>query len=455
LSRTVLFLAIVILIASTANAQQSPAKSPSQSEQSQPQEPAHDPQHEGMPGMQHQAQAQDHPHPVHKDPSLEQAQFASGTSWQSSSTPEHMWMTNLGHSWGLMVHGNAFLTYNQQPRPVSAGKVESQNWIMLMEQQQVSAATVTFREMLSAEPFTTPEPGFGEVFQTGETFHGAPLVNYQHPHDLFSELSALFTLASRISYLLYLAPVGEPALGPTAFPHRLSAMENPAAPLSHHLQDSTHVSFGVVSTGVIIGPMKVEGSIFNGREPDEHRYNFDFGTLDSFSGRISVAPTQNLTAQYSFGHLRKPEALEPGDINRQTASIAYNRPLTTGNWTTTLIWGRNDKTALGRTENSYLLESSLNFATKNYAFTRLELVDKDELEIPFSIAPPAASFRIGGFTFGGVRDLIHNSTGQVGLGAALTFYSKPQVLDAVYGRHPVAFQVFLRLRPGLMKMNHF
>lgn len=428
-----------------------------ENQQSQPADHDHM-QHGGMddmhdmPGMQRECGHHGH---LHEDHSQDYARFASGTSWQPLCTPEHMWMTTLGTSWSLMAHGNAFVTYNQQPRPVSAGKFESQNWIMLMEQQQMSIATVTFKEMLSAEPFSAPKPGFGEVFQTGETFHGAPLVNFQHPHDFFSELSALFTLSgNRAVWLLYGAAAGEPALGPTGFPHRLSAMEIPEAPLSHHLQDSTHISYGVITLGAIVSRLKFEGSAFNGREPDEHRYNFDFGTLDSFSGRISVAATQNLTAQYSFGHLRQPEALEPGNINRQTASIGYNRPLTNGNWATSLIWGRNDKTAVGRTENSYLLESSLNFATKNYAFTRLELVDKDELEIPLSIAPPGTSFRIGGFTFGGVRDLLHNSTGQIGLGAAVTFYSKPQALDALYGRHPVAFQIFLRLRPGLMKMDH-
>jgi hypothetical protein len=356
-----------------------------------------------------------------------------------------------------MAHGNAFITYNQQPRPVSTGKLESENWFMVMEQRKVRSATLTFKEMISAEPFTAPKRGFGQVFQTGETFHGAPLVDFQHPHDFFSEMGSLLTvpLSEHVSWLLYGAAAGEPALGPSGFPHRISAMEIPAAPLSHHVQDSTHVSFGVITTGVIAGRVKLEGSAFNGREPDEHRYNFDLGALDSFSGRLSVAAASNLTMQYSFGHLRHPEALEAGNIDRQTASVSYNRPLAHGNWATSLIWGRNDKTLLGRTQNSYLLESSLNFATKNYGFTRLELVDKDELELPATIAPVQSSFRIGGYTFGGVRDLLHNSTGQIGLGAAVTFYSKPQLLDAVYGKHPVAFQIFLRLRPGLMNMDHF
>ena len=143
-------------------------------------------------------------------------------------------------------------------------------------------------------------------------------MNYQHPHDVFGEISALLTvpLAEKISWLLYGGPAGEPALGPTAFVHRISAAENPAAPLSHHLQDSTHISYGVVITGFVIDRFKVEASAFNGREPDERRYDFDLAPLDSWSVRLSAAPGRNWTAQYSYGRLMHPDAIEPGNINR-------------------------------------------------------------------------------------------------------------------------------------------
>jgi hypothetical protein len=156
--------------------------------------------------------------------------------------------------------------------------------------------------------------------------------------------------------------------------------------------------------------------------------------------------------QYSFGHLTQPEALEPGDIERQTASVTYNRPLAAGNWATTLLWGRNHKLAEDTVQNSYLLESTLNFRKKNYAYTRLELLDKDEL-FPAG-QPPLPSFRIGAYTFGGVRDLVQNAKLQVGLGADLTFYTKPAALDPIYGDQPVSLRVFLRLRPGLMAAHH-
>jgi len=377
--------------------------------------------------------------------------FASGTSWQPLSSPHYMWMKAVG-SWNLMFHGQIILGYDQQGGPRGTGKAFSDNWLMMMQQHSFARGTIEFREMLSAEPLTTPRPGLPTLFQTGESYKGKPLVDLQHPHDLFSELAMKYTyaLSERSSWFFYGAAAGEPALGPTAFMHRASASENPAPPLSHHLQDSTHVSFGVLTTGFVLGPVKLEGSAFNGREPDEARYNFDFNSLDSYAGRISVAPSRNWAIEYSAGHLVQPEALEPGNLNRQTASVSYTRPYSNGYWANSLIWGRNHKQHDNAIANSYLYESTLNFAEKNYAFTRLELVDKDELELDAPL--DHQSFRIGAYTFGGVRDLVHNSKGQIGLGADVTFYSKPAVLDPIYGNNPVSFHVFLRLRPG--RMNH-
>ncbi len=382
-------------------------------------------------------------------PETRVAQNASGTSWIPASSPENMWMKPLGN-WVLMAHGELFAGYNQQGGKLGTGKAESENWLMLMEERKLGSAMLDLRQMLSAEPLTAPHPGYPELFQTGETYKGRPLVNYQHPHDVFGEISAMLSvpLSNKVTWLVYGGPAGEPALGPTAFLHRISASENPAAPLGHHVQDSTHISYGVVTSGFVIDRVKVEGSIFNGREPDEKRYNFDLAPLDSWSARLSFAPGKNWAAQYSYGHLVHPEALEPGNTNRQTASLAYNRPLAAGNWATTLIWGRNFKNALRQIENSYLLESTLNFARRNYAYARVELVDKDEL---FPEALGSASYRVGAFTFGGVRDVLHDQHGEIGLGADVTFYSKPAGLDATYGNNPVSFHIFLRLRPPPMQ----
>jgi hypothetical protein len=376
----------------------------------------------------------------------------SGTAWQPASVSGHEWMWMRG-GWELMAHGVIFADYNQQGGRRGGGKAESVNWGMLMEQHKLGAGTILFRQMFSAESLTSPHPGFPELFQTGETYHGEPLVDHQHPHNLFAELAALYTLplTEKISWQLYGGPSAEPALGPVTYVHRASSEDLPTAPLSHHLQDSTHTSFGVVTSGFVIDRVKLEASAFNGREPNEQRWSIQFAALDSYSARASVAATANWTAQYSMGRLEHPEALEPGSQWRQTASVEYNRPLSGGNWATSLVWGRVHKLATERNLNGYLLESTLNFRRRNYAFSRLELVDKDEL-FPQAAVHPA--YRIGAYTFGGVRDLMQNHAGQLGLGADLTFYSKPAALDSAYGSHPVSFQVFLRVRPGRSTQKH-
>ncbi|HEV3306058.1 MAG TPA: hypothetical protein VGZ91_06435 [Candidatus Sulfotelmatobacter sp.] len=389
----------------------------------------------------------------HEATQLPSPHSGSGTAWEPASVPSHDWMWMRG-GWELMAHGTIFTDYNQQGGPRGGGaKAESVNLGMLMEQHKLGRGTILLRQMFSAESLTSPHPGFPELFQTGETYHGVELVDHQHPHNVFAELAALYMLplSKRVSWELYGGPSAEPALGPVTYIHRTSAAELPLAPLSHHLQDSTHTSFGVVTTGFVIARVKLEGSAFNGHEPNEERLSIQPAALDSWSGRVSVAPGREWTAQYSIGHLDHPEALEPWNQLRQTASVEYDRPITGGNWATSLVWGRVHKIATGTNLNGYLLESSLNFLRRDYAFTRLELVDKDELFPRLAVQP---SFRIGAYTFGGVRDLVQNHTWQLGLGADVTVYSKPAVLDASYGNFPVSFQIFLRMRPGLSSEHH-
>jgi hypothetical protein len=222
-------------------------------------------------------------------------------------------------------------------------------------------------------------------------------------------------------------------------------------PLSHHLQDSTHTSFGVITTGLVVDRFRIEGSVFNGREPNEKRYGIQFGALDSWSARLSVAPSRNWTAQYSYGRLERPEALEPGSQRRQTASVEYVRPFASGSWATSLVWGRVHKDVGNRNLNSYLLETTANFRLRYYAFSRIELVDKDEL---FPTNPLLPSFRIGAYTFGGARDVVQRRLWQLAVGADLTFYTKNATLDSAYGKNPVSFQIFLRVRPALSHHEH-
>ena len=377
----------------------------------------------------------------------------SGTGWQPASVPAHEWMFTRG-GWQLMAHGVIFAGYNQQGGPRGGGaKAESVNWGMLMEQHKLGTGTILFRQMFSAESLTSPHPGFPELFQTGETYHGSALVDHQHPHNVFAELSLFYTLplTDKISWELYGGPAAEPALGPVTYIHRASAAELPLAPLSHHLQDSTHTSFGVITTGFAIDRIKLEASAFNGREPNEQRWSVQLAALDSWSARASLAPSRNWTAQYSIGRLEHPEASEADSQWRQTASVEYNRPLSAGNWATSLVWGRVHKIAAGTNLNSYLLESTLNFLRRDYAFSRLELVDKDEL---FPQAPVHPAYRVGAYTFGGERDLVQNPAWQLGLGADLTVYSMPSALNSAYGDRPVSFQLFLRVRPGLRHHSH-
>ena len=385
--------------------------------------------------------------------------ISSGTGWQPAATPANMWMKSAA-AWDLMAHGVVFIDYNQQGGPRGEGKAESVNWLMLMEQHKLGRGTILFREMFSAESLTSPHPGFPELFQTGETYHGQPLVDHQHPHNVFSELALYYTqpLAKKLSWEFYGGAVGEPALGPVAYMHRASASDLPLAPLSHHLQDSTHISFGVITTGLVVdqigqfhAALKIEGSIFNGREPDEKRYTIQFAPLDSWSARVSVAASRYWTAQYSYGRLEHPEALEPGSQLRQTASVEYVRPFAKGSWATSAIWGRVHKVVDNHNLNGYLLETTANFKLRNYAFSRLELVDKDEL---FPDDPSLPSYRIGAYTLGGARDLIQSRLWQLALGADFTFYSKPSTLDSAYGKNPVSFQIFVRVRPSLPHHDH-
>lgn len=406
-------------------------------------------QETSMAGMQ---MPMDQPMEQHEGFQLPSPHEGSGTAWQPTSVRGYEWMWMAG-GWEFMAHGAIFVDYNHQGGPRGEGKAESVNWGMLMQQHKLGAGTLLLQEMFSAESLTSPHPGFPELFQTGETYHGEQLVDHQHPHNVFAELAALYTLplTEKLSWELYGGPSAEPALGPVTYIHRASASELPLAPLGHHLQDSTHTSFGVVTTGFVIDRVKLEGSVFNGREPNEQRWSIQLAALDSWSTRVFVAPARNWVAQYSVGRLEHPEALEPGSQWRETASVEYNRPLAAGHWATTAIWGRVHKIATGRTLNSYLLESTLNLLNRDYVFTRLELVDKDEL---FPQEPVQDVYRIGACTFGAERDLIQNRAWQLGLGADVTFYSKPSALDASYGNNPVSFQIFLRMRPGRADKAH-
>ena len=388
--------------------------------------------------------------------------MGSGTSWQPSSGPMNMYHKMFG-DWLVMFHFNLVAGMNRQGGPRGVTKAESANWFMPMAFHKLGKGTLQLRGMFSAEPFTFPPGGSPLLFQTGETYKGQPLIDRQHPHDLFMELSAQYTVSvgERGTWFTYFGYPGEPALGPVAYPHRMSASENPSATLSHHLQDSTHISFGVLTTGFTYRWLKLEGSLFNGREPNENRYNFDAHKWNSRSARLWIMPNSNWAFQLSHGFLRSPEGQEPDeDIRRTTASLQYNKPFDRGNWASAFVWGRNHVSSPGevRNLNGYTAESTVNFFDKNYFYTRLELVDKDELlraadRALLGISEDHPSFRIGAYTFGGARDLWNTDKVLFAVGSDLTFYSKPSVLDRIYGTNPVSWKLFFRVRPGKMDMQ--
>jgi hypothetical protein len=388
---------------------------------------------------------------------ISMGQMGSGTAWQPSSGPMHMYHKVAG-DWLLMFHYNLIAGLNRQGGPRGVTKFDSQNWFMPMAYHKLGRGTVQLRGMFSAEPFTFTPGGSPLLFQTGETYKGQPLIDRQHPHDLFMELSAQYTLpvGERGTWFAYFGYPGEPALGPVAFMHRMSASENPSATLAHHLQDSTHISFGVLTTGFTYRWFKLEGSIFNGREPDENRYDFDSHKWNSRSARLSFAPNRDWAMQVSYGFLRSPEGQEPDtDVRRATASVQYNKPFNRGNWASTFIWGRNHLSSPEGTRNlnGYTFESTVNFLDNNYLYTRMELVDKDELlrasdRASLGITDAHPGFRIGAYTFGGARDILDTKKLSLAVGSDLTFYSKPSILDPLYGNNPVSWKLFFRIRPG-------
>jgi len=372
--------------------------------------------------------------------------FASGTSMNPASSPEPMIHLMAG-KWMFMLHGLAFVGGVQQTGPRGRDKFLSANWFMAEASHPLAGGTFAVRSMLSLEPATITDGRYPELFQTGETAFGSPIVDGQHPHNLFMELSLRYThpISEGTSFTLYVAPVGDPALGPVGFPHRASASELPQAPLGHHLEDSTHISDEVVTAGIRHRNFGLEASGFHGSEPGENRWIIQTGGIDSYSARLTFAPGQNWQTQVSAARLTHPEALEPGDQTRVTASLSYNRPYARGNWASTLLWGRVHKTADRGNLNGYLAETVARFRDANYLTGRIELDDKDEL---FGEGEPFSGrvFRVAAYTAGYTRDIPLLPHVTSGLGANFTAYTMPDALRQYYGQHPVAVWIFLRFR---------
>ena len=386
----------------------------------------------------------------------------SGTGWLPDASPMYGYMFH-SNKWMYMVHGNLFLRYTNQDigNKGSRGdsRIDAPNWFMLMAQRRIGQKGLFhYNVMISLDRLTEGGSGYPLLFQSGESWNNKALVDRQHPHDLFSELSVSYSYAfsKKIDAFVYFGYPGEPALGSVAFMHRPSALSNPDAPISHHWNDGTHITFGVATLGVRFDKFKLEGSTFTGREPDENRYNFDKMRFDSWSGRLSYNPSQNWSFQVSHGYIKSPELLHPDEnVNRTTASAIFSLPLLNDNWlNVTTLWGLN-KSPGHNGENAVLLEGALR---KNRAevYTRYEFVQKsvEELDLDPLKYGEKTIFPVNALTAGLSYDLLNVAKTRLALGAQFSVFFNDGPLYDLYGKNPMALEVYLRLYPGLMKMKH-
>lgn len=371
---------------------------------------------------------------------------SSGTAWQPEAA-SHPGVHGMLGEWSTMTHGFVNLIYDDQGGPRGGTKTFSTSMLMVMAQRAAGGGTVGLRGMVSLDP-AMGKTGYPLLLQTGESANGQPLIDRQHPHDLFMELSASYSraLSPNSSFFVYAGLPGEPALGPPAFMHRFSGEDNPEAPISHHWLDSTHITYGVVTLGYVLDRFKLEGSVFRGREPDENRYDIETGKLDSASLRLSFNPTREWALQVSRGHIKSPEESHAhANVDRTTASAIYHRAFGSAQWQTTLAWGRNASDH-GDATSSYLLESALRLARSHTVFGRAERADKNEL---FLEPDPRAEqkYLVGKLTLGYLYDLPRDGHLRIGVGGLVSRYSLPRDLEPVYG-DPTSFMLFARVKFG-------
>jgi hypothetical protein len=388
--------------------------------------------------------------------------MGSGTSWLPDASPMRAYHF-MPDRWMLMLHGDVDLYYDHQGTERGDDQVGSTNWAMLMAMHPVGRGMLHLHGMLSAEPFTVGARGYPLLLQTGESYKGVPLRDRQHPHDLFMELSARYEVpvARNLGVSIYAAPVGEPAIGPVAYMHRPSAQNDPFAPLGHHWQDATHITYGVITAGVFTRTVQVEGTLFQGREPDDDRYDFDFGAPDSYGGRVTVNPAPHWSLAASYGYLKSPEELHPDENqHRLGASVLYSRRIArVGDWASSLVYGANKHTTPGLPsqgfEHSVLLETNAQLDDRNSIFGRAEWVQKSAEELVVPGVAPDAQFSVSGLVLGYVREVVQYGGVSLGLGVRGSLDFVPEGLHGTYGtRTPAGIAVYARVRPTLLQRAH-
>jgi hypothetical protein len=380
----------------------------------------------------------------------------SGTDLEPASFAPPMLMQMRPSGWMLMLHGEAIVADQQQTGPRGHDKFFSVNWVMPMAQRSYGNSQLTLRAMFSLEPATISGRYYPELFQQGETAFGKPIVDGQHPHNLFMELAAIydFKLGKDGLFSLYVAPVGDPALGPEAFPHRPSIGGDPLAPLGHHLQDSTHIAYDVLTGGFAFGReqkgLRAEASGFHGREPDENRWHIEVGAIDTWSTRLSGTIAKDWVAQYSLGHLHSPEAVHPEqDVLRQTASIAFHHDFGRASLNSIAVWGRNHTTGTPINATGYLLEAAWHERDSQTAWTRMENVDRTT-DLLGAAAPPIESVvgRVQEFTGGYAHRVWSCRHASAEVGVQITGYGVPERLTPLYGQHPIGVAGLLQVQLG-------
>jgi hypothetical protein len=403
-----------------------------------------------MPGMQHAAPKTGAPAMQHEDHASGMKGFfgpysatreGSGTSWLPDATPHEGIHASFGE-WNTMWHGLINGVYDHQGGARGGNKAFVSGMLMGMAQRPAGDGTFGVRAMLSPEPFMGPS-GYPLLLATGETADGrSHLIDRQHPHELFMELAATYSynISKTSSVFLYAGLPGEPALGPPAFMHRTSGMDIPEAPITHHWLDSTHITFGVVTAGVVLDTWKLEASAFRGREPDQYRYDIEAPKLDSFSGRVSWNPVRELSMQASWGRIHSPEQLEPDrNEDRFTLSAIYTTPFGNDNlWSTTAAWGRKINKP-GNTLDGLILESAVILKQTYTLFARAERVQEDELTGHGDI------YTVNKLSVGGIYDFWRTKYAKFGIGGLVSFYGLPSELRSSYG-DPTSYMGFVRLK---------
>ncbi len=380
------------------------------------------------------------------------AVFPARAAFAQDMPADHQHVMPSPAGWTWTTDANAFFGYNHQQRQfLDTTAWESQNWFMASGERNLGRGRLSVTAMASLEPFTMAARGSPQLFQTGEVFKRAPIMNYQHPHDLVMGLGVTYRAPlGRATYVVGADLVGSPTLGPTPFMHRESGRENPQVPLLHHYLDSSHSTPGVLRAGVTAGPFTFESSVFRGAEPDENRLNIERPRLDSWAVRAQFnrGPWH---AQVSGGHLTRPEAWSPFDHSKITASVSYEGAVKNRALNATVAWGGiREFNGFNGDADGVLFEGNLRATPVSTVYGRLEVAQKEVIGLhvhTLQDVHPHFYYLIDVGTVGYLRDLPWTSSfGRVGVGADVTWYKMPRELSQFYATSH-SYHVFLRWRP--------